>query len=88
MTEPLERLQAALSGRYEVEREIGAGGMATVFLARDLRHNRPVAIKVLKQQYSTVRGPTRFLREIRLHAQLRHPGILPLLDSGRSDTLL
>jgi len=83
-----EELQRAVFPRYQVGEEIGRGGMSVVFRGWDTTEMRSVAIKVLKQQYSTVLGPTRFLREIRLQTQLQHPGILPLLDSGRSDTLL
>jgi tRNA A-37 threonylcarbamoyl transferase component Bud32 len=83
-----EELQRAVFPRYQVGEEIGRGGMSVVFRGWDTAEMRSVAIKVLKQQYSTVLGPTRFLREIRLQTQLQHPGILPLLDSGRSDGLL
>ena len=82
MTDPLDRLTAALADRYRLEREIGAGGMATVYLAEDLRHNRRVAVKVLRPELAGALGPERFLREIETTAQLRHPNILPLLDSG------
>jgi hypothetical protein len=75
-------LNAALADRYRLEREIGAGGMATVYLARDLKHERPVALKVLKPDLAQVLGAERFLREIRITANLQHPHILPLLDSG------
>jgi tetratricopeptide (TPR) repeat protein/TolB-like protein len=83
MGEPALSLSAALAGRYTVERELGRGGMATVYLARDLKHDRPVAIKVLRPDLIAALGPERFLREIRLTAQLQHPHILSLLDSGR-----
>ena len=83
-----EELQRAVFPRYQVGEEIGRGGMSIVFRAWDTVELHPVAIKVLKHQYSTVLGPTRFLREIRLQTELKHPGILPLLDSGRSDSLL
>jgi TolB-like protein/tRNA A-37 threonylcarbamoyl transferase component Bud32/Flp pilus assembly protein TadD len=82
------RLQAALARRYEIERELGRGGMATVYLARDLKHERRVAIKVLKPEFTATLGPQRFLRETKLTAQLNHPNILPLLDSGESDGIL
>ncbi len=82
-----EELQRAGFPRYQVGDEIGRGGMSVVYRAWDTVDLRTVAIKVLKHQYATVLGPTRFLREIRLQTQLHHPGILPLLDSGRSDTL-
>ena len=75
-------LNAALAGRYVVEREIGAGGMATVFLARDLRHQRPVALKVLDRDLGAALGAERFLSEIRVTASLQHPNLLPLFDSG------
>ncbi|HKV76323.1 MAG TPA: serine/threonine-protein kinase [Gemmatimonadales bacterium] len=76
------RLSTALSDRYRLERELGAGGMATVYLAQDLRHDRKVAIKVLRPELSAYLGAERFLREIRIAAQLQHPHILPLFDSG------
>jgi tetratricopeptide (TPR) repeat protein len=77
-------LAAGLSDRYRIERELGHGGMATVYLARDLRHERQVAIKVLRPELAAAIGPERFLREIAITAQLDHPHILPLLDSGRA----
>jgi len=77
-------LQAALGARYTLERELGRGGMATVYLARDLRHRRSVAVKVLHPELSAVLGPERFLREIELTANLQHPHILPLFDSGNA----
>jgi tRNA A-37 threonylcarbamoyl transferase component Bud32 len=85
---PMLRLAAALEDRYAVERELGQGGMATVYLARDLRHRRPVAMKVLHPQLSDALGPERFLREIELTASLQHPHILPLFDSGAVGGLL
>ncbi len=84
----ISRLNAALEGRYRLEREIGAGGMATVFLAEDAKHRRKVAIKVLREDLGASVGSARFLREIEIAAQLQHPHILPLLDSGESDGLL
>jgi len=84
----VERLTSALADRYCVEREIGAGGMATVYLAHDLRHDREVAIKVLHPDLGAALGGERFLSEIRTTARLQHPHILPLLDSGEADTLL
>src|SRR5512132_4058181 len=81
-------LNAALAGRYQVEREIGAGGMATVYLARDLRHNRKVALKLLKAELRAVLGAERFLAEIQVTANLQHPNLLPLFDSGDADGLL
>ncbi|MGE5091568.1 MAG: protein kinase domain-containing protein [Bacillota bacterium] len=85
---PLERLRAALGERYRVEREIGTGGMASVFLAEDLRHHRRVAIKVLRPELAAALGADRFLQEIQLTANLQHPHILPLFDSGEADGLL
>ncbi len=79
-----ERLAAALADRYRIERELGQGGMATVYLARDLRHDRDVAIKVLRADVAQTLGAERFLREIRLAAKLTHPHILPLFDSGEA----
>ena len=84
MTQAIDRLQTALADRYHLGREIGAGGMATVYLAQDLRHGRPVAIKVLSAQLAAVLGRDRFIREIELAAQLQHPHILALLDSGEA----
>lgn len=83
-----ERLSAALTGRYRIERELGAGGMATVYLAHDLKHDRNVAIKVLHPDLGAALGGERFLTEIRTTARLQHPHILPLLDSGEADGLL
>ena len=89
MTETLvARLNAALSGRYEIEREIGVGGMATVYLARDVRHDRNVALKVLRPELAVLMGSQRFLTEIRTTANLQHPHILPLFDSGDADGFL
>jgi serine/threonine-protein kinase len=84
----LSALADGLRDRYTIERELGSGGMATVWLARDLRHERPVALKVLRPELSAVLGGERFLREIRLTANLQHPHILPLLDSGDAGGLL
>src|SRR5512135_3110637 len=81
----LGRLTAALSDRYRIERELGRGGMATVYLAHDVRHDRPVAIKTLHPELSAQVSGERFLQEIRVTAQLIHPQILPLLDSGSLD---
>src|SRR5262249_4693702 len=78
----------ALAGRYSVEREIGRGGMATVYLAQDLRHHRKVAIKVLHAELGEVLGADRFSRPIRVAAALSHPPLLPLYDSGEADGLL
>ena len=82
------QLSAALGDRYRVEREIGAGGMATVYLARDLKHDRDVALKVLRADLAAVLGTERFLTEIRIAARLDHPHILTLIDSGAEDGLL
>ena len=82
MTDPLPRLTAALADRYRIERELGQGGMATVYLAHDLKHDRKVAIKVLRPELAAVIGAERFLAEIRTTANLQHPHILPLFDSG------
>ncbi len=81
-------LAGALAGRYRIERELGAGGMATVWLAEDVRHHRRVAIKALHPELSAMLGPERFLKEIELTASLQHPHILPLFDSGSADGLL
>jgi serine/threonine-protein kinase len=82
LPDSLAQLQSALADRYTIERELGAGGMATVYLAEDLRHNRKVAVKVLRPELAASLGTERFLREIRTTAQLTHPHILPLHDSG------
>ena len=84
MTDLLDSLRTALEGRYAVERLIGQGGMATVYLARDSRHDRPVAIKVLRPELAASLGADRFLREIRVAAHLQHPNILALYDSGEA----
>jgi serine/threonine-protein kinase len=84
----IESLNAALTDRYLVEREVGEGGMATVYLARDLRHNRHVALKVLKTELAAVVGAERFLTEIETTARLQHPNILPLFDSGEASGFL
>src|SRR2546423_8379679 len=83
-----ERLRAALADRYALARELGRGGMAVVLLARDLRHDRPVAIKVLRHEIAAALGAERFLREIQIAAKLHHPHILPLYDSGAAGELL
>jgi eukaryotic-like serine/threonine-protein kinase len=88
MPELLSRLQVALADRYRIESEIGAGGMATVYLAQDLRHDRKVALKLLRPELSAVIGAERFLAEIKLTANLQHPHILPLFDSGEADGFL
>jgi tetratricopeptide (TPR) repeat protein len=88
MTDQLDRLATALTDRYTIERELGSGGMATVYLAHDLRHDRPVAIKVLRPELAAVLGAERFLNEIKVTANLQHPHILPLHDSGEADGFL
>ncbi len=85
MTEPLARLSAALADRYMIERELGQGGMATVYLAHDVRHDRRVALKVLRPELSAILGAERFLTEIKTTANLQHPHILSLFDSGEAD---
>ena len=85
---PVNRLGAALAHRYKVECELGAGAMAVVALAHDLRHHRRVAIKILRPELASLMGPERFLREIGISASLMHPHILPLHDSGEADGLL
>jgi serine/threonine-protein kinase len=87
-SQPLDRLGSALAGRYAVECELGRGGMATVYLADDLKHSRKVAIKVLRPELGSLLGPDRFAREIRIASALNHPHILPLHDSGDADGLL
>jgi serine/threonine-protein kinase len=82
LSDPLDTLKAALADHYAIERELGRGGMATVYLARDLKHERPVALKVLHPELAATLGPERFLQEIRLAARLQHPHILTVLDSG------
>ncbi|MES2521657.1 MAG: protein kinase [Gemmatimonadota bacterium] len=84
----IDRLRASLQDRYEIDREVGRGGMATVLRARDVRHDRTVAIKVLHPELAEGLGAERFLREVRITARLNHPHILPLLDSGEADGLL
>jgi TolB-like protein/Tfp pilus assembly protein PilF len=84
----LERLRTVLAERYRIERELGRGGMATVYLAEDLKHHRQVAIKVLDPHLAAGLGPARFLREIEIAARLSHPHILPLYDSGEGDGFL
>ena len=87
MTDPA-RLTAALADRYRLEHELGQGGMATVYLAEDLKHHRQVAIKVLKPELAAVLGADRFVQEIKTTAALQHPHILPLFDSGQADGFL
>ena len=85
MSDPVTRLNVALEGRYAIERELGEGGMATVYLADDLKHERKVALKVLKPELAAVVGGERFLAEIKTTAKLQHPNILPLFDSGEAE---
>jgi eukaryotic-like serine/threonine-protein kinase len=82
MTDSLARLTSALADCYTIKRELGRGGMAVVYLAHDLKHDRQVAIKVLRPELSATLGAERFHREIKIAAKLNHPHILPLLDSG------
>lgn len=88
MPEELDQLIAALAGHYAVDHELGAGGMATVYLAHDAKHDRPVAVKVLRPELAIALGAERFLREIKLTANLQHPHILPLHDSGEAGSFL
>jgi serine/threonine protein kinase len=88
MTVTTEKLSAALDGRYRVERRLGEGGMATVYLAYDVKHERRVALKVLKPELAAVLGADRFVQEIKTTANLQHPHILPLFDSGTADGFL
>ena len=88
MADLLDRLRTALADRYTFDREVGRGGMATVYLAQDTKHDRPVAIKVLHPYLAVNLGPERFLREIQIAAQLQHPHIVPLYDSGQAGDLL
>ena len=86
--DPIAPIRAAVAGRYEIQREIGQGAFATVYLARDLRHDREVAFKILNADPTSETGELRFLREIRVLAKLQHPNILPLIDSGHADAML
>jgi serine/threonine-protein kinase len=88
MSEITARLTTAIADRYRIERELGAGGMATVYLANDVKHERKVALKVLRPELAAVIGAERFLAEIKVTANLQHPHILPLHDSGEADTFL
>src|SRR2546421_6074227 len=87
-TDHQDRLNAALAGRYTIERELGRGGMATVYLARDVKHRRQVAVKVLRPELAAALGPDRFLREVEIAARLNHPHILALYDSGEANGFL
>ena len=88
MTAVNSPLADALAERYRLERELGCGGMATVYLAQDLKHDRPVALKVLHSELAAALGPERFLREIHTTVRLQHPHILPVLDSGEAVGML
>ena len=88
MTDTFERLKAALADRYTIEQEIGAGGMATVYVAHDIKHDRKVALKLLRPELAAMIGAERFLNEIKVTANLHHPHILPLHDSGEADSFL
>ena len=83
-----DRLKSALADRYSIERELGSGGMATVYLADDLKHHRKVAVKVLRPELAAALGAERFLQEIQVTARLSHPHIVPLYDSGAADGFL
>ena len=88
MTDTIDRLKSALADQYAIERELGAGGMATVYLAHDVKHDREVAVKVLRPDLAMHIGSDRFLREIKMAASLQHPHIVPLYDSGETDGFL
>jgi len=88
LSDILSRISAALADRYRIERELGSGGMATVYLGEDLKHHRKVAVKVLRPELAVTLGSDRFLREIETAAQFQHPHILPLLDSGEAGGFL
>ncbi len=88
MPEITARLSTALADRYKIERHLGEGGMATVYLAEDLKHDRKVAVKVLRPELAAVLGAERFVKEIETTANLQHPHILPLFDSGEADSFL
>src|SRR6476619_8229545 len=88
MTLPIQRIREVLAPTYTLDRELGRGGMATVYLAQDSKHDRVVALKVLHPELAASLGPDRFLREIRVAARLNHPHILPLFDSGEVEGFL
>ena len=88
MADLLTQLRLALADRYSIELELGQGGMATVYLAQDVRHDRRVAVKVLRPELSMELGADRFVREIHLAARLNHPHIMPLFDSGEAGGFL
>ena len=85
MAEAFDRLKSALADHYAIERELGAGGMATVYLANDLKHDRKVAIKVMRPELAAAIGPEWFLREVKIAANLDHPHVLPLLESREAE---
>ncbi|MCH9015825.1 MAG: protein kinase, partial [Gemmatimonadetes bacterium] len=87
-TDALDRLKSALADRYTIESQLGQGGMATVYLAHDVKHDRKVAVKVLRPELAAVLGAERFVQEIRTTANLQHPNILPLFDSGEAEGFL
>jgi eukaryotic-like serine/threonine-protein kinase len=84
LSDSLHALEASLANRYRFEREVGRGGMATVYLVHDVRHRRPLALKVIRRDIAALVGPERFLQEISVTARLQHPHILPILDSGEA----
>ncbi len=88
MTDGIGRLKAALADRYALQEELGAGGMATVYLAEDLKHHRKVAVKVLRPELAAILGAERFLKEIEVTANLQHPHILGMHDSGSGSSFL
>src|SRR3954469_13143400 len=88
MSSQTERLNVALAGRYRIERHLGEGGMASVYLVQDIKHDRRVALKLLKPELAAVLGAERFVQEIKTTAALQHPHILPLFDSGTADGFL
>src|SRR2546422_587545 len=88
MPDTFQRVADALAGRYRIERELGAGGMATVYLAFDVKHHRQVAVKVLRPELAAALGGDRFTREIETAAKFQHPHVLPLLDSGEASGFL
>ncbi len=88
MSDIAEKLKVAIADRYVIERELGAGGMATVYLAQDVKHERKVALKVLRPELAAVLGGERFVQEIKTTANLQHPHILPLFDSGEAGSFL
>src|SRR5207247_3993170 len=88
MADLSERVRTSLAGHYAIERELGRGGMATVYLAEDVKHHRKVAVKVMKPEIAKAIGNDRFLREIEIAARLNHPHVLPLFDSGAAGEML